>query len=1117
MLTVWLILWLLLLGAAPASADPITLTILSLVGITGVSATAVSIISAVGSIVLSFGINYVATKLLTKKPAAQQRVETGPEPGGAQLDTRVGADIPYSLIVGRAVTAGSRVFTGTGGVVGETQNANLIEIIALADHPCYRLAGVFIGGLPAALYNYSSLDDPNLGANVNGYKGTIGQRTKDNYLAMFGLPSFGADSANGAAAEGGSNPTILVNYDRHLHVRFYDGTQTVADSIAVETTIGTQPSWPSTAIGTGVTYVRIRSVYDQEKVPGMMAWKFVVDGIKLYDPRKDSTVGGSGSHVWGNQATYEWTDNVAVIVYNIVRGIYVGSEFFYGIEGTTADQLPLDIWFAAMNECDVSVAIDPILGGSAEPQFTAGGEIGIGTDPLDAITALLKACGGRFVEIGGVYKLYVGPPGVQVLTFDDGQIRANASDVFNMVLPLEQRVNYITGTYTTPDGWIDKVAPPRQDAAFIIEDGRRLPSDLSAAMVQSDTQMQRLQLQLLQRARRERKHVIPLPPIGMVLEPGDVFAWNSARNGYIDKLFEIDGIDYDANLNVTVSATEVDHADYDWDAGLAFPTGSGHIIVHEPIPMVVAGFSVDPFTYTGDDATAVPALKLMWDNPNNPDAISILWELRVTADPGNATSGMGHDVAFESLIIVGGLQPVTAYQVRARFGSSVGFASAWSLWIDVTTEDIRPSLADFEAALTALVTEEFRKITDAMQAIEDQIATAVAEQDAQNWLDKAARKTDLVTTATDLKTGIDTQQVIFEDFELSYAGYQTTVQATFENAQARIVQNSTAIADQYGAFASYQVVVSAAFASTNANVTTNATAIASNTGAIASLTTTVSAQGVSITNNATAISTVDGKFLAQWGVTLDVNGYISYVKAFNSGSLSGWTFVGDIFAVAFPGSPSVPPWPIFTIANVSGNPRVTIRADVLADGTISARSMAVGSITAINAAIATAAVTEANIQNAAITSAKIANATINTAHINDLQVETFKIAGHAITAPASAADNSVFGFNNTSYTLFLSVSSTVTLESGYTYFAKVDAYINYDRAGLGYVQAALVVNGSIVQEIGLDVKVPFVFVYALPQTGSGGPQNVSAEIHMLTNGAPVTVKARYLSIQVIKR
>jgi hypothetical protein len=216
-----------------------------------------------------------------------------------------------------------------------------------------------------------------------------------------------------------------------------------------------------------------------------------------------------------------------------------------------------------------------------------------------------------------------------------------------------------------------------------------------------------------------------------------------------------------------------------------------------------------------------------------------------------------------------------------------------------------------------------------------------------------------------------------------------------------------------------------------------------------------------------------------------------------------------VFQVAFPGVGGGAPHPVFQIANVNDSPTVAIRADVLADGTISAKKMVTGTITAISAIIA----------DAAIENAKIANAAITTAKIGDLQVDTFKIAGNAITAPAVAIDNSVYSTNNSSgYTQIIAVSSTVTLESGYTYWAVVNGFVDFTRGGLGFVQMVLTINsGSIVQTSKLDVVCPAVFVYAVPQTGSGGSQTISAQLHVVTNGQTFNLEHRYIDITIMKR
>ncbi|KAK0360372.1 hypothetical protein LTR94_027555, partial [Friedmanniomyces endolithicus] len=64
----------------------------------------------------------------------------------------------------------------------------------------------------------------------------------------------------------------------------------------------------------------------------------------------------------------------------------------------------------------------------------------------------------------------------------------------------------------------------------------------------------------------------------------------------------------------------------------------------------------------------------------------------------------------------------------------------------------------------------------------------------------------------------------------------------------------------------------------------------------ASLSSTVSTQGVSISTQATAISTLNGNVAAlfgQWGVELDVNGYVSGIKTNNNGTRADMTLRMD--------------------------------------------------------------------------------------------------------------------------------------------------------------------------------------------------------------------------------
>ncbi|MEX2480190.1 MAG: phage tail protein [Gammaproteobacteria bacterium] len=635
----------LIFASAPAQADPISAAIVGFIGLTG---TAAAVGTAAITAALSIGASYLANKLLAPK---QQKPA-----GGVELDIRIDADVPQSLIVGRAVTAGSLFYGESHG----DKNQHFVDGIAIADHPCEGLVKVFVDG------------------------------QDESWVA-------------GGAFRGNELTSYARDGREYLHFVFKDGSQTSADSFAV-THLASHPQrpWTSGFVGRGIAYVRTNTMYEPELTPSPMRWRFVVDGIALYDPRKDSTVsGGSGTHRFDDLSTHEFSANLPLIAYNMLRGIRVADhngdpQHFYGLEDTPAEALPLDVWFAAMNEADVEV--------DGEPQFHGGAEITVDTEPLETLREIVKACDGRFVEVGGVYKLYVGAPGLPVLAFDDGMVRADEEDVFRPIRPLEQRINHVTGKYTSPiDGWVPKVAPPREFPGGVAIDGRRVSGNLDAPMIQSGNHAQRMMQQMLARARKERRHKLPLPPSCWGLEPGDIVEWTSERNGYVDKLFEVDAVEDYHDLSTTVSLTEVDETDYDWDAATdLIPEADGSLVTDRPDPKVVDGFSVEASLHPSDSGALRPAIRVYWTAPEDADVVAIHVEHRRPSQASQIAEASSSEPEAEELIILSGLQSLTDYEVRGRFQSREGYSTDWSLWMPVTTLDGRIGALDIlDNAITA--------------------------------------------------------------------------------------------------------------------------------------------------------------------------------------------------------------------------------------------------------------------------------------------------------------------------------------------------------------------------------------------------------------------------------
>ena len=105
-------------------------------------------------------------------------------------------------------------------------------------------------------------------------------------------------------------------------VKYYDGTQTTADPYLLAQ-YGAYPNrpWSADMIGRGLCYAIVTFRHNPEVWQGFPRLRFEMGGIPLYDIRKDSTAGGSGTHRWATPSTWAQTTNPMVMIYNIMRGI----------------------------------------------------------------------------------------------------------------------------------------------------------------------------------------------------------------------------------------------------------------------------------------------------------------------------------------------------------------------------------------------------------------------------------------------------------------------------------------------------------------------------------------------------------------------------------------------------------------------------------------------------------------------------------------------------------------------------------------------------------------------------------------------------------------------------
>lgn len=874
-----------------------------------------------GALQVAAGIGF---SLIAKAIAGQ------PEPPKFGVNARLqgGDDIPRSIIMGRTATAGSLVYHNTWGTANGVNNAYHTRVVALADYPVQSLDKAYVQELESTLL-------------------------KGEPHAQYGWPI----------------SEYRKNGVDHMWVKFYDGTQTTADPFLVNTVGSDERPYEATRVGRGVAYAIVTCMaperVDGEEKPlfsgGPPPIKFEVTGARLYDPSRDSTVGGSGTQRWTDPSTWGGDgDHFPVVqAYNILRGITYGGTWLYGLQSVNANRIPVADAIAQINKCRLPMQSGVVSGSPVfEPQYRSGGELPVSAQIKLALESLMTSCQGRLMEVGGTYKFRVGAPDAPVLAFTDGDIISTQEQSFTPFYGLEDSINGIQSTFPNPnEGWKTKTAPPLIRTDLEALDGnRRLMASVSLDMVWSASQVQRLQQSALEEAQRARRHTYVLGPEFWILEPGDIVQWSSVRNGYVDKLFRVDGVADRADLDVLVDMTEVDPSDYDWDFNTDFtPVVDGPIQLVGTPALPAVGWQVYGVEVLDSEGRARRPGIEVWYQPGLQNIEFVRVQVRM---PGATNPFIDIVVNYGSpwrTQIAGNFINATDYEVRGLYLTYDRAPADWSAWLTVTTPDVKltPGL-DFDPFEGVIGFDD----------LDDDLAGYM------DWIGRSPR--ELIEAIQNVDTHVSDQEasnaLTFREVRQEVAVSVGTVEASFQQVITVAIvplQNSVA------ALADWLTELSAGDGSDVSTARFRMTTLSGPTG-------------YSRIGAETRVDTSDPNAWrgAAWYLDTPANALLPTRFLVNA----------DQFIV------------------VSG----AVEAQMMVfDGTALrvnnalVRTASIGDAQITNAKIANLAVTDANIANATITGAKIANATIGSAQIADaaitnakignLEVDRIKIADGAVT------------------------------------------------------------------------------------------------------------------------
>jgi hypothetical protein len=421
-------------------------------------------------------------------------------------------------------------------------------------------------------------------------------------------------------------------------------------------------------------------------------------GALVYDPRFDSTRGGSGSQRTDDQDTWAFTtsgidsgENPVIQLLFYLLGWRINGKLAVG-KGIPPERIDFDSFITAANLCDEDVEVSA---GGTEPRYRSAGVFSEGDSPTTVLDNLKAACNAVLDDVDGKIRIQVlhNDLAAPIASFTDDDVLGAFK--WQQTQALDQSFNVLRGSFPNPATLYQMVEYPevRIDSIDSID---RIET-IDFAMVQSVSQAQRLAKQRLQRAQYGGMFSAEFQFTAWRVQRGDVITLTFSPLGWEDKLFRVVETSVRIDGVVPMLLREENEDIYAWDASDA--------------PAVVPA---DPTTYdplarppTPDDAdwtlTAVvaqdetPAI-LVEGISEYPGAQSVAIEHRRVGDIGWTSDGQ-QEASEPVSLVIGGLEGETDYEARVANRSAAG-VSDW-LVLDAVTTPANPlldMLADFSAA-----------------------------------------------------------------------------------------------------------------------------------------------------------------------------------------------------------------------------------------------------------------------------------------------------------------------------------------------------------------------------------------------------------------------------------
>ena len=446
-----------------------------------------------------------------------------------------------------------------------------------------------------------------------------------------------------------------------------------ASSLLDETT-----NWTSDHKLSGLAYVALRFKWNQDAFNGLPEVRVTVRGKKIYDPRLDSTKGGSGSHRQDDATTWAYSANSALVLLDYLRN----SRYGKGLPND-AFETNYDSFKTSANTCDTQVT--PYSGATSDINlFETNAVIDSEKKVLENVRELLVPMRAIFNYTQGKYKVIIeGTGSSQLLLTKDNVV----SEVKLQGESKSEKYNRVIGTFTNPekDYQSDTVSyPPYDDSALdpadqhatMLSDDNNTLLERSFDMLQvtSPYQAEEICENILKRSRNNLKAEVTVTSEALNLSIGDIVTATYDTAGFSAKPFRVMSLAINSDSTVTLGLEEHQDNFYTWEEKGEAPTIADTVLPNPFSVSAPASVTLDDQLIEYSDGVVITALDVTIGASTDNFVDYYQVEYKLSTDTDYIVSGQVKGLNHRILNVVDGL----IYNVRVKAFNTLGVQSTYT-------------------------------------------------------------------------------------------------------------------------------------------------------------------------------------------------------------------------------------------------------------------------------------------------------------------------------------------------------------------------------------------------------------------------------------------------------